>query len=78
MTDEKVLELFPDKYDLAVKLFYRNMFGTNKTNTEFYNLYPKEKMVGVSYNENNELDYLNDNEVVCYLNISTALRKSII
>lgn len=68
VTDEKILELFPDKYDLAVKLFYRNMFGTNKTNTEFYNLYPKEKMVGISYNEDDEFDYLNDNEVVCYLN----------
>lgn len=68
ITDEKILDNFPEKYDLAVKLFYRNMFGTNKTNTEFYNLYPREKMVGISYNEDDETDYLNDEDVVCYLN----------
>lgn len=43
---------------LAVKLFYRLLLGTNKTNPELYKLYPKEEMVKV----NSDLIVCNFNE----------------
>lgn len=42
---------------LAVKLFYKLLLGTNKTNPEFYKLYPKEEMIKV-----------NSDEIVCNFN----------
>lgn len=42
---------------LAVKLFYKLLLGTNKTNPELYKLYPKEKMIDV-----------NSSEIVCNFN----------
>lgn len=46
--------------DLSIKLFYRMLFGTSKTNPEFYRLYPKEEMIA-----------LNSNEIVKTLNENT-------
>lgn len=43
--------------DLAIKLFYKMLFGTNKTNPELYNLFPKEEMIN-----------LNSDGIVCTLN----------
>lgn len=35
-------------YELSVRLLYRKLFGTNKTNPEFYALYPREAMEKVN------------------------------
>lgn len=35
-------------YDLSVRLLYRKLFGTNKSNPEFYALYPKDEMVKIN------------------------------
>ncbi len=51
-------------YTLGIRLFYRMIFGTNITNKEFYDLYPREEMermngseVVVSLNPDNDEEY---------------------
>lgn len=45
-------------YLLAVKMFYKMLFGTNLTNPEFYALYPKEEMIAL--NSDNIVATLNE------------------
>lgn len=51
-------------YELACKVFYLHLFGTNKTNADFYNLYPKEAMTNSKYG-------LNSSSVVSYVYIDS-------
>lgn len=50
-------EMTENHLDLSIKLFYKMLFGTNKTNPELYNLFPKEEMIK-----------LNSEDIVCTLN----------
>lgn len=43
---------------LAVKMFYKMLFGTNKTNKEFYTLYPKDEMLKI--NDENIISYIDE------------------
>lgn len=42
----------PDAYLAATRAFYLHLFGTNKTNPDFYNLYPKDVMTNKNYGLN--------------------------
>lgn len=49
-------------YEITVQLFYKKLFGTNKTNPEFYALYPKEEMCQEGLNGTEIVHHMNGDQ----------------
>lgn len=61
-TEAKLQADNEELYRLACKIFYLHLFGTNITNPEFYNLYPKDEMTSYSLNASDVVVKISDDE----------------